>query len=64
MKKSELLTELKNFNQIRDHIEKLLSHRRINDRTRNETLLVFEALYNDMLAQGFPEDTMIQIWKT
>ena len=63
MKTKELKTELKNFTQIWDHIEELLTVRNIQERTRIETLMIFEALYNDMLAKGIPEDTVVKVWK-
>lgn len=62
MGRKELSTELKNFEQIRNYIEELLGHRSIDERTKVETLLVFEALYNDMLRQGIPEDTVVHVW--
>ena len=62
MKQKELCTELKNYVQIRDFIEGLLNRKTIDERTRFETMLVFEALYNDMLEKGVPEATMVTVW--
>ena len=62
MKKNEFCTELRNFTEIRDYVEELLGQRGIGKRNKSEALLVFEALYNDMLAQGVSEDTPVKVW--
>ena len=62
MKKTEFSTELRNFTEIRDYVEGILGQRGIGRRNRSEALLVFEALYNDMLAQGVSEDTPVKVW--
>lgn len=62
MKKNEFCTELRNFSEIRDYVEGILGQRGIGKRNQSEALLVFEALYHDMLAQGVPEDTPVKVW--
>lgn len=57
MKKNELCTQLENYDMIHDHIEYLLNLIKADETIRNETLLVFEALYHDMTARGIPKDT-------
>lgn len=49
MKKSELLTELRNFNQIRDHIEKLLG-KRITTITRLMDIEEYKHTVSELLA--------------
>ncbi len=51
------------FERLHDHIEELLGERRIDDRGRSETLLVFEALYNDMVMHGISKDTPMTVWR-
>lgn len=48
---------------IHDNIEDLLNLTKANETIRNETLLVFEALYHDMTARGIPKDTQISLGK-
>ena len=62
MRRAEFCTELRNFTEIRDFVESLLGQRGIGRRNQSEALLVFEALYNDMLAQGISEDTPVKVW--
>ena len=61
-KQRNLCTELGNYVQIRDFIEGLFKRKKIDQRTEMETLLVFEALYNDMLDHGVPKDKMVTVW--
>ena len=63
MNKNELCTQLENFEIIHEHIKSLLDHSRIDETSRSETMLVFEALYNDMIDRGVPGDTRIILWK-
>ena len=64
MNKHELCTQLENFDVIHDHIIRLLKLTNIDEASRSETVLVFEALYNDMIARGIPKDTPITVWKS
>ena len=61
MKKSELCTELQNYDEIYEHIKRLLELTDINDTNSSDTLLIFEALYNDMIARGIPGDTQVTV---
>lgn len=61
MKKSELCTELQNYDEIYGHIKRLLELTDINDTNSSDTLLIFEALYNDMIARGIPGDTQVTV---
>lgn len=61
MKTRELRTELKNFKEIRRYILDVLKSNNVSGSALSETLLVFEALYNDMLAQGVPEDAVLKV---
>lgn len=61
MKREELNTELKNFRDIRRYIVDVLKENNIDERVIPETLLVFEALYNDMLDQGIDENRLIKV---
>lgn len=63
MKKNELCTQLENYDMIHDHIEYLLNLTKADETIRNETLLVFEALYHDMTARGIPKDTQVSLQK-
>ena len=63
MNKNELCTELENFDIIHEHIESLLELSNIDENSRSETLLVFEALYHDMIERGVPGDTQVIVWK-
>ena len=64
MNKHELCTQLENFDVIHDHVIRLLKLANIDDASQSETVLVFEALYNDMIARGIPKDTPITVWKS
>ena len=63
MNKHELCTELENFDIIHEHIESLLELSNIDENSKSETLLVFEALYHDMIERGVPGDTQVIVWK-
>ena len=63
MNKNELCTELENFDIIHEHIESLLELSNIDENSKSETLLVFEALYHDMIERGVPGDTQVIVWK-
>ena len=63
MTKNELCTQLENYDMIHDHIEYLLNLTKADETIRNETLLVFEALYHDMTARGIPKDTQVSLQK-
>ena len=64
MKRKELCLPLDDFKGLHDHIEELLNQRNIDNRGRAETLLVFEALYNDMIMHDIPKDTPVTVWRT
>ena len=64
MNKNVLCTQLENYDIIHDHIKRLLKLAKIDEASRSETILVFEALYNDMIARGIPKDTQITVWKS
>ena len=59
MNKNELFTQLEKFDIIHEYVKGLLDHSHIDETGRSETMLVFEALYNDMIARGVPGDTRI-----
>jgi Na+/H+-dicarboxylate symporters len=63
MNKYELCTQLENYEAIRKHIVGILEKNHIDKRSQNETLLVFEALYNDMIERGIPGNTQVTVWK-
>ena len=63
MNKNELSTKLENYETIREHIVGILEKNHIDKRSQNETLLVFEALYNDMIERGIPGNTQVTVWK-
>ena len=64
MKTYELCTKLENYSEIHEYIERLLGLTDINETGRYETLLIFEALYNDMIAKGIPGDTRVTVGMT
>jgi len=55
-------TTLDNYKGINAHIKRMLKDAGASDRSKRETMLVFEAVYNDMLVQGLDGDTELTIW--
>lgn len=64
MRVGELTTELNNFRDIRRFIVDTMNNNGATKRDVVETLLVFEALYNDMLERGISKDKSIRVWGT
>ena len=54
----EVTASAESFEKIRSFIEERLKKNNIGKETRNETLLVFEALFYNMLNQGFDDSQM------
>lgn len=61
MKREPLITEIRNFQEIRRYIVDVMRDNKVEKRKIAETLLVFEALYNDLLEQGVDPDITIKI---
>ena len=61
MEKKEITTKLNNFSDIHQFIMEVMDENRMKGRERTETLLVFEALYNDMIERGISGDTTISV---
>ena len=64
MRVGELTTELNNFRDIRRFIVDTMNNNGATKRDVVETLLIFEALYNDMLERGISKDKSIRVWGT
>ena len=54
--------KLGDFEGMSRAVEDLTQRRGVNEKSSIEALLVFEALYNDMLEQGVDKDTEVIIW--
>ncbi len=57
----EITAAAKNLKAAEDFIGKRLKRSRISKEIQSETMLVFEALFRNMLRQGFDENTVITI---
>ena len=55
-------TTLGDYKGLSSHIKRMLKEGGVNERATTETMLVFEAAYNDMLGQGLSEETEISVW--
>lgn len=64
MRVGEFRTELKNFRDIRRFIVDTMKSNGATKRDVVETMLVFEALYNDMIDRGISEDKSVLVWGT
>ena len=58
----ELKTTLDDYKGINAHVKSMLKEAGVSGRSKRETQLVFEAIYNDMLMQGLDKDTEITLW--
>ena len=64
MKNSKFRTTFNDYQGMRSQVEDLLEKGKVNDTGKAESLLVFEALYRDIIDQGLSEDTPATIWKS
>ena len=61
MRTGELTTQLGNFREIHDFVVNTIESNGASNREKTETLLVFEALYNDMIERGVSPETMVRV---
>ena len=61
MKLQERYIELENFREIRLFMVEMMRKAHVTKKEIADTLLVFEALYNDLLEQGVDKKTMLKV---
>lgn len=62
MKREELKTKLGNIEEIQEFANSVLEKNDSSRRNRFETMLVIEAVYNDMIDQGVDPETEVEIF--
>lgn len=61
MVRKEKWIPAKDYEEIRTFIFKVLKKSKVTRRNEVEAMLVFEALYNNLMVQGFDEDTALTV---